>query len=355
MATYKDAGVDIHAGDEAVDRMTQFVRNTWSPRVLHYSHGGYAGLFQLDYPRGLLRREYKNPILVACTDGVGTKLDIAIRMGIATTIGQDLVAMCVNDLICQGAEPLFFLDYIACGKLDPKQIADIVKGIAAACRQCGCAILGGETAEMPGFYPSGKYDVAGFAVGVVEKSQMVLGKRVREGDEVIGLASSGVHSNGYSLVRKIVLGSSPRGKGRLGKRPAGFRRTLGEELLEPTRLYVKPVLSLLQAYKKKHVIHAIAHITGSGLPGNIPRVIPPNLDVVLDRRSWPLPPIFDYLQTSGKVSDEEMFDVFNMGIGLVLVVSRHFVDSVLEQLARLRYPAYRIGKVVRGSNRVIIR
>jgi phosphoribosylformylglycinamidine cyclo-ligase len=352
MVTYKESGVDIRAGDEAVERIGRHVRSTWTPRVLGKSHGGFAGLFQLDYPKGILRREYKNPVLVGCTDGVGTKLEVAFRMGVADTIGRDLVAMCVNDLVVQGAEPLFFLDYIAVGSLDPPQIEEILKGIAAGCREARCAILGGETAEMPGFYRPGNYELAGFAVGVVEKSRLILGDRVREGDEVIGLASSGIHSNGYSLVRKIFFQSR---RWKLRERAAGLRRTLGEELLEPTRIYVRPILEILQRYKKKQVVHALAHITGSGLPGNIPRVIPKHLDVVLQKGDWPIQRIFRLIQEVGRIAEEEMFQVFNMGIGMVMVVSPAYTDSILKQLAELKFPAWRIGRVLRGKNRVLIR
>ncbi len=352
MVTYKEAGVDLQAAEEVVDRIGRYVRRTWTPRVMNTSHGGFAGLFQLDYPRGILRREYKNPILVGCTDGVGTKLEVAFRMGVADTIGIDLVAMCVNDLIVQGAEPLFFLDYIAVGKKEPIQIELIMKGVAAGCREAGCSILGGETAEMPGFYPAGHYELAGFAVGVVEKSRLILGRRVAAGNDVLGLASSGIHSNGYSLVRKIFFSGRRR---RLDEKMEGLRRTLGEELLEPTRIYVRPVLSILQRYRKKHVVHALAHITGGGMPGNIPRVIPRNLDVVIELGDWPIPPIFRLIQRMGQVPEEEMFRVFNMGIGMVMVVSPHFTDSILKQLADLRCPAWRIGRVVKGKNRVLIR
>jgi len=348
MATYRESGVDIVAGDRAVDLMAKHVRSTYTPQVLTYSHGGFAGLFQLDYPGGVLRRNYKNPVIVACTDGVGTKLDVAVRAGVADTIGIDLVAMCVNDLVVQGAEPLFFLDYIAVGKMDPRLIAEIVKGIAAGCREAGCAILGGETAEMPGFYRNGHYDVAGFAVGVVEKSRLIIGKQVRAGDQVIGLLSSGVHSNGYSLVRRIFLG----GKWNLKAVVPALGEPLGDALLRPTRIYVKPVLSVLRSYRRKKVIHAMAHITGGGLPGNVPRVLPRSVDAVLHTNRWEPPPIFGLIQEAGKVPDPEMYRVFNMGIGYVMVVARHFAESVLEQLQALRVPARRIGEIVRGSGQV---
>ncbi len=351
MVSYKDAGVDIDAGDNAVRLITNHVRSTYTPQVLNGSHGGFAGLFQLDYPKGLLRRDLKDPVLVACTDGVGTKLEIAFRTGRADTVGVDLVAMCVNDLIVQGAEPLFFLDYVAVGKLKPQTVADIVKGIAAGCRESGCALLGGETAEMPGFYPNGHYDLAGFAVGVAEKSRLILGDAVAPGDQIIGLASSGVHSNGYSLVRRVISLS----RAKLHSRPRGLETTLGEALLEPTRIYVQPIRRLLALYRRKRVIHAMAHITGGGLVGNVPRVLPGSVNAVIRKGSWEVPPLFDWLQTKGAISDREMFRVFNMGIGMVLVVSRFFCDSILQHLRDLRVPAAHIGEITRGTGKVVLR
>jgi phosphoribosylformylglycinamidine cyclo-ligase len=352
MVTYRESGVDLRRGDEAVERMARYVRSTYTPRVLPASHGAFAGLFQLDYPRGgILRKNYRNPVLVASTDGVGTKLEIAFRTGIADTIGIDLVAMCVNDVVVQGAEPLLFLDYIAVGKLEPGQVASIVKGIAAGCREAGCALLGGETAEMPGFYPDGHYELAGFVVGVAERSRLILGREVRPGDQIIGLLSSGIHSNGYSLVRKIFLD----GSWDLTQKPLGLDAPLGEALLRPTRIYVRPILSLLAAYRRKKVVHALAHITGSGLPGNIPRVLPPGTRAVLWRDRWETPAILRLVQQAGKVPEREMFRVFNMGIGMVIVVSRHFCDSVLARLQALRVPAAHIGEIVRGKGDVKIR
>ena len=351
MVTYKDAGVDIHAGDRAVDKMARYVRSTYSPQVLRDSHGGFAGLFQLDYPRGLLRREYKNPILVGCTDGVGTKLDVAYRTGTADTVGIDLVAMCVNDLIVQGAEPLFFLDYIAVGKMNPDQVASIVKGIATGCRESGCAILGGETAEMPGFYPAGHYELAGFSVGVVEKTRIVNGSQVKPGDHILGVASSGLHSNGYSLVRRVFFGKGGR-RWRLDRKVDELGCSLGEELLRPTRIYVKPVMSILRRYRQTRVVHAMAHITGGGLIGNIPRVLPANCDAVLKKGSWDVPPIFSLLKKEARVPQREMMRVFNMGVGLVMVVSPHFSRSILQQLRKLNCDAWPIGKIARGKGKV---
>ena len=354
MVTYKDSGVDIDKGDEAVERMSQYVRSTHTPRVLPGSHGAFAGLFRLDYPRGILRRDYKDPILVAATDGVGTKLEIAYRVGKADTVGIDLVAMCVNDLIVQGAEPLFFLDYVAVGKLDPKQVATVVKGIAEGCCQAGCALLGGETAEMPGFYPVGHYELAGFSVGVVERSRLIVGADVAPGDQIIGLHSNGIHSNGYSLVRKLFL----QKKWKLDATPPGFDAPLGDVLLRPTQIYVKSILTLLRAYKRKRVVHAMAHITGGGLPGNLPRVLGPNgLRAVIWRNSWPVPPIFRLIKKEGRVPPKDMLRTFNMGIGMVCVVSRHFCGSILSRLEAMGVPASHIGEIVgtRGPSQVEFR
>ncbi len=347
MATYKDSGVDIEAGDLAVERMSHYVKSTHSPKVLSNSHGGFAGMFLLDYPKGILRREYKNPVLMACTDGVGTKLEVAIRLGISDTVGIDLVGMCVNDLIVQGAEPLFFLDYIAVGKLDPEQVAGIVKGIAKGCRECECSILGGETAEMPGFYPPGHYDIAGFSVGVAERSRIIDGRSVQPKDVIIGVASSGLHSNGYSLARKVFLkGRKPK----LDKFDDRLGCTLGEELLRPTRLYAKPVLNILRRYRHKRPIRAMAHITGGGLVGNVPRVLPKGLDAVIRKGAWEIPPIFELLKKQGKVPEAEMYKVFNMGIGLAVVVSPHFANSIIHQFNQMGFPSWRIGEVVKGTN-----
>ena len=354
MVTYKDSGVDIDAGNAAVERIASHVQSTYTEQVLTGSHGGFAGLFRLDYPPGILERDYKDPVLVACTDGVGTKLEVAYRMGVPDTIGIDLVAMCVNDLIVQGARPLFFLDYIAVGKMEPDTISGLLKGIAEGCRQSGCAILGGETAEMPGFYPNGHYELAGFSVGVAERKRLILGDRVEAGDKVIGLFSSGFHSNGYSLVRKVFLGKRA-GARSLERVLPGCDLPLGETLLEPTRIYVKPVLSVLDAYRQKRPVHAISHITGGGLIENIPRCLPESLDVVIRRKAWKPPAIFGHLADRGKVPRAEMYRVFNMGIGMVLVVSRHFAGSVLRQLEDEGEPAVEIGEVIKGKGRVKFR
>jgi phosphoribosylformylglycinamidine cyclo-ligase len=352
MVTYKDSGVSLVAADAAVRQMGRYVESTYGPNVLKESHGGFAGMYRLDFPSGILRRGYEDPVLVACTDGVGTKLDIAFRTGISDTIGIDLVAMCVNDLIVQGAEPLFFLDYIAVGELRPQLVASVIKGIAAGCRECGCAILGGETAEMPGFYGAGQYELAGFAVGVAERKRLITGKNVRPGDRIIGLASSGIHSNGYSLVRKVFFGSGKANKRQLDEKLEGCELPLGRQLLVPTRIYVRPILSLLRKYRHKRPIKALAHITGSGLPGNVPRVLPPGVDAVLHKKSWEVPPIFRHIQRIGKVPEAEMFRVFNMGIGMIMVVSPHFVDAALEHLEEAGCPGRVVGEIVEGRGRV---
>ena len=349
--TYSDAGVNIDANDQMVERISDHVKRTHGPRVIHL-HNAFAGLFRLDYDEKLFKKNYRNPVLVACTDGVGTKIKIATQLQRFDSVGIDLVAMSVNDMLVQGAEPLFFLDYIAVNQLAPEQIAQFVKGISDGCTLAECALLGGETAEMPDLYTTGEFDLAGFAVGVVEKDRLVTGDRAEPGDLVIGLASSGLHSNGYSLVRKICFDTcnlDPTAHvDQLGE-------TLGDALLRPTRIYVKAIVNLLAKYKVKKVVKAMAHITGGGLVGNIPRVIGPKLDVVLQRNKWPVPPIFPFLQKMGPVDEDEMFRVFNMGIGYVLVVAPDFAKSVMAHLTKLGETPYLIGKVKPGKQRVIIK
>lgn len=333
--TYAAAGVDITAGNEAVEMMKTHVRRTLRPEVLT-ELGGFGGLFALDTAK------YREPVLVSGTDGVGTKLKVAMLLNKHDTIGIDAVAMCVNDILVQGAEPLFFLDYLAVGKLEPKQVADIVKGIAEGCVQAGCALIGGETAEMPGFYPPGEYDVAGFAVGVADRAKIIDGTTITPGDKVLGLASSGLHSNGYSLARKAFLEAA-------GRKPEEFipelGRTLGEELLQPTRIYVKTVLPLLGKYQ----IKGLAHITGGGLTENIPRVLPSGCKVVIQRGSWPVKPVFHLLQAAGRIDDAEMLRTFNMGVGMVLIVPADEAEAVLAELAAWGEQAWEIGVVGSGE------
>ena len=325
--SYRSAGVDIDAGDALVEAIKPFARRTMRPEVLA-GIGGFGALFEIS-------KKYREPVLVSGTDGVGTKLKLAFRLDRHDTVGIDLVAMSVNDILVQGAEPLFFLDYFACGKLDVARASDVVKGIARGCEQAGCALIGGETAEMPGMYPDGEYDLAGFAVGVVEKSAIIDGRSIRPGDAVIGLASSGAHSNGYSLVRKILE------RAQIDMTADFHGRPFADVLIEPTRIYVKPLLALMRALPVK----GLAHITGGGLVENVPRVLPDDVAAVLDARAWPRPPLFDWLQREGRVADDEMHRVFNCGIGMVLVVAAGDADAALAQLRAAGEGAYRIGVI----------
>jgi phosphoribosylformylglycinamidine cyclo-ligase len=349
--TYAQSGVDIDAGDRMVDMIERHTRRTFGPRVLG-KFGGFAGCFRLDFNEKLFARNYRNPVLVGCTDGVGTKVKLAAELKIFDTVGIDLVAMSVNDLIVQGAEPLFFLDYLAVNKLVPEVCADMVKGVAEGCVQSGCALLGGETAEMPDVYHDNDFDMAGFAVGVVELKRIIDGSAAEAGDVLLGLASSGIHSNGYSLVRAVVR------ERRLDLHkiypeldPA---QPLGKVLLTPTRIYAKPIISVLHHYKVKQVITAMSHITGSGLPGNVPRTLGTNLNAKLNKKAWTVPPVFEFLQRHGQIAEEEMFNVFNMGIGYVIAVKPAFADSVQEQLQKLGQSVCVLGKLTRGTGRVVI-
>lgn len=350
--SYEQSGVSIDANDRMVERISRSVASTHGPRVINM-HNAFAGLFRLDYDEKLFKRNYRSPVLVACTDGVGTKIIIAQQMGRYDTVGIDLVAMSVNDMIVQGAEPLFFLDYLAVNHLDPEQIAQMVESIATGCRWADCALIGGETAEMPDLYGNDEYDMAGFAVGVVERDRIITGSNVQKGDVILGLASSGIHSNGYSLVRNICF---KKHKLKVSdKIPELDNRVLGDVLLVPTRIYVKPIVKLLHGYKVKQVVHAMAHITGGGLVGNIPRVLPDNCNAVLKTKSWSVPQIFTYLQQQGPVEDDEMYRVFNMGIGYVLVIAPDFADSIQKKLARYGEQVYKIGTITAGSGKVILK
>lgn len=325
---YKQAGVNIEAGYEAVERMKKHVQKTARAGVLG-SLGGFGGMFDLS------ALQLKEPVLVSGTDGVGTKLMIAFWMDQHDTIGIDAVAMCVNDIVVQGAEPLFFLDYIACGKAQPGKIEAIVKGIADGCEQAGCALIGGETAEMPGLYSENEYDLAGFTVGACEKSQLITGETIQEGDVLIGLASSGIHSNGYSLVRKVFNDWS------LLDFVDELGCTLGEELLKPTKIYVKPILSAL----KKFQLKGMAHITGGGFIENIPRMLPDGLGAELNEKSWEIPPIFKLISSHGQIDYQEMYNIFNMGIGMVIAVNREDAADVLEHFRQSGETASEIGVV----------
>jgi phosphoribosylformylglycinamidine cyclo-ligase len=332
--TYKDAGVDIDAGDLFVQKIKPYVKSTFRPEVLT-DIGGFGGLFAL--------KKYKDPVLVSGTDGVGTKLKIAFLTNRHDTVGIDLVAMCVNDIVVQGAEPLFFLDYFATGRLKPQEHSDIVKGIAAGCKQSGCALIGGETAEMPSFYEENEYDLAGFAVGVVEKKKIIDGSKIKPGDKLIGLASSGLHSNGYSLVRKALFEASGYGVNdvlsELGSKP------LGDVLLTPTRIYAKTALALM----KKFDVRGMAHITGGGITENTPRMLPKGSAALIRKGTWDIPPVFSLIRKKARVDDDEMYRDFNMGIGLVLAVPAKQADAVLKKAKKLGEKAYHIGEVVKGK------
>ncbi len=331
--SYKEAGVDISLANQIVEKIKPLIGKTSIPGVLG-GIGGFGGLFSL------AEQKYKEPVLVSSTDGVGTKLKIAFALNKHDTIGMDLVAMSVNDIITCGAKPLFFLDYISIGKLSEQVVVELIKGVTEGCKMADCALLGGETAEMPGFYAKGEYDLAGFAVGVVEKSQIIDGKKIKEGDAVIGIASNGLHSNGFSLVRKVLFESK---KYKMSDKMPFLEESLGEELLKPTSIYVSPVLHLLEKYK----ILGIAHITGGGIVENIPRILPEGVSVRIDQESWPKPSIFTFLQKEGEISDGEMYRTFNMGIGMVLIVSPSDASKVMDELKMARYDSYLIGKVIK--------
>lgn len=332
MVSYKDAGVDIEAGNEAVEKMKPAVAGTWRPGVMG-NLGGFGGLFSLDL------KKYPNPVLVSGTDGVGTKLRLAFQMDRHDTIGQDAVAMCVNDILVQGAEPLFFLDYLAVGKLAPAKVASIVAGVAEGCKQAGCALIGGETAEMPGFYPEDEYDIAGFAVGVVNQDKLIDGSGIRAGDILLGLKSSGFHSNGYSLVRKIFEPYS------LDTIFPELGQPLGEVLLTPTRIYVKAILKALASVQ----IPGMVHITGGGLTENIPRILPAGLGVEIDTQSWDVPPVFQLLQRIGRIDPAEMRRTFNNGIGFIAIAHPEDEKTMTEILTAENEDVCVIGKVVPGQ------
>lgn len=350
--TYADSGVDINANDVMVDKIQSNVKSTFGPRVIDMP-GGFAGMFRLDYDEKLFKKNYKNPVLVACTDGVGTKVKLAQMANRFDTVGIDLVAMSVNDMLVQGAEPLFFLDYLAVDKLDPARIAEMVEGVAEGCRQSDCALIGGETAEMPDLYGKGDFDMAGFAVGVVEKDRIIDGSKVERGDIVLGLRSNGLHSNGFSLARSICFKQL---KLKMSDKVDGLAaETLGDELLKPTRIYVKSIVKLLSSYKRKQVVHAMAHITGGGLVGNLPRVLPKDCDAIINSKEWPKHDIFEFLQKAGPVREEEMYRVFNMGIGYVVVVARDFAGSIIEKLEKMGEKVYELGKITAGTGKVILK
>jgi phosphoribosylformylglycinamidine cyclo-ligase len=336
--TYKKAGVDIDEGDRFVDLITPLVRKTFRREVMA-DIGSFGALFKVD------TKKYRNPVLVSGTDGVGTKLKVAFMADKHDTVGIDLVAMCVNDILTSGAEPLFFLDYFATGKLKPEKAAAVVKGITAGCIEAGCSLIGGETAEMPGFYGKGEYDLSGFAVGVVDRDKVIDGSMIKPGDALIGIASNGLHSNGYSLVRKVFF---DRRKMKPGKYVPEVGRSLGEELLRPTTIYVKAV----NALKKRVDIKGLAHITGGGIPGNLPRVFPRGIAAVVEEKAWPEQAIFPLIEKLGRVPHEDMRRTFNMGVGMIIVVEEKKQKKTIDILVKSGYHAYPIGSIEKGSEGV---
>lgn len=346
--TYKDAGVDLDVYADSMSRLPRLMRRTFSPRVLR-NEGGFAGLFRLDFAGRLFARNYAEPVLVSGTDGVGTKLKIAQQTGRHGTVGIDLVAMCVNDVLCTGAEPLFFLDYVAMGRDDPARLEGIVSGVSDGCVAADMALLGGETAIMPDLYGEQDYDLAGFAVGVVERRKLIDGKAIADGDVVLGIASSGLHSNGFSLVRKVIEAA---GVGWDETPPEFGGGTVADACLTPTRIYTDAVRAVQSHYRVKQVLHGIAHVTGGGIRENLDRILPPGLDVEIDPAGWETPPIFRWLQRLGGIDTAEMRRVFNLGIGMALVVSPFYASSVAARVTESGVPCFPIGTVVAGSGKV---
>lgn len=348
--TYADTGVDIEAGDQLVGLIQTMMKRTHGPRVLG-EHGGFAGMFRLDFNERIFKRNFKDPVLVACTDGVGTKVKLASELGRYDTVGIDCVAMNVNDMIVQGAEPLIFLDYLGLHTQNPKTTAQIISGVAKGCEISNCALIGGECAEMPDIYQEGDFDIAGFAVGVVELDRAIDPSRVEAGDVIIGLPSSGVHSNGFTLARAAVADLDLHGV----FPELDSTRTLGEVLLDPTRIYVEPIVKLLRQYKVKKVVSGMAHITGGGIAGNLHRSICDKVDATVHLDRWSVPRIFSFLQQHGSIETEEMFRVFNMGIGYILIVRPSFADSITTHLKQLGELPIVLGEITRGSGHVHLR
>lgn len=346
--TYKSAGVDLELYDEAMRRLPSLMQRTFTPRVLPVADA-FAGLMRLNHSTRPGQSSYNDPVLVSGTDGVGTKLKVAQLVGKFDTVGIDLVAMSVNDVLCLGAEPLLFLDYLAMGKDNPDLIASLVKGVSDGCVECGASLLGGETAIMPDIYHEGDFDMAGFCVGVAERSRLIDGKAIRPGDVVIGLPSNGFHSNGYSLIRKVVFGMA---KLTADQHVPELGTTVGEALLRPTKLYPKLILNILKSYRVKVAISGLAHITGGGLKDNIARLLPDGCRLAIDRNSWPIPPLFTWLQKLGGIERDEMFHVFNMGIGFTLIVRPRFVDSIRQQLTRAGTENWIVGEIKAGPTGV---
>ncbi|MCE5194008.1 MAG: phosphoribosylformylglycinamidine cyclo-ligase [Nitrospiraceae bacterium] len=336
--TYKKAGVDIDEGDRFISLISSKVKRTFRPEVMT-DIGSFNALFKVDL------KKFKHPVLVSGTDGVGTKLKIAFMMDIHNSVGIDLVAMCVNDILTSGAEPLFFLDYFASGKLYPEKAAEVIEGIVEGCKQAGCALIGGETAEMPGFYPDGEYDLSGFAVGAVDKTKIINGSKIKKGDAIIGIASSGIHSNGYSLVRKIFFDVK---KMDINSYIDELGMTLGEEILKPTRIYVKA----FNAIRNKITVKGMAHITGGGITGNLPRIFPKGVSAVIKQGSWNIPPIFNLIKDIGGVPEDDMRKTFNLGVGYIIIVSSDEADKTLGLLSKTGYNAFSIGNIEKGGRGV---
>jgi phosphoribosylformylglycinamidine cyclo-ligase len=339
--TYQDAGVDLELYEDAMARLPRLMHRTFSPRVIKLD-GGFAGLYRLDFASRLFARRYQDPVLVSCTDGVGTKLKVAQKCNRHNTVGIDLVAMSVNDALCCGAEPLFFLDYVAMWRDVPPLLEEIVRGISDGCLQADCSLLGGETAIMPDLYREGDYDLAGFCVGVVERKHVIDGKSIAAGDVLLGVASSGLHSNGYSLVRKVVFDIA---KLQVEDYVEELGQTVGDALLTPTRIYAQAVRKVLSHYKVKSVVHGLAHITGGGLRDNLERILPAAVRAEIDPGSWPVPPVFPWLQRLGGIDDDEMARVFNMGLGLVVVVNPFYAERIQRTLEDAGLPSWRIGRI----------
>ena len=349
--TYKDAGVDLDVYQESMSRLPKLMQRTFSPRVMRLD-GGFAGLFKVDFKNGLFSRGYQNPILVSGTDGVGTKLKVASLTDRHDNVGIDLVAMCVNDVICCGAEPLFFLDYVAMSHDDPERLEQIVSGISDGCVDADCALLAGETAIMPDLYAKGEYDLAGFCVGIVEEDDLIDGSKITTEDVILGVESVGLHSNGYSLARKVIFDIAGLS---IEDHIEELDQTVGEVLLTPTKIYARPLRRILQHYTVKNVVHGIAHITGGGLQENLERILPEKVSAVIEGGSWNVPPVFPWLQKLGEIEDSEMQRVFNCGLGMALVVSGYYADSICKSLERDGLKCTQIGHIQEGPKGVVIR
>ncbi len=347
--TYKDSGVDLELYEQAMQRLPKLMHRTFTPRVIR-NDGGFAGIYALDFAQRLFARNYKRPLLVSGTDGVGTKLKVAIQAGRHTTIGVDLVAMCVNDVLCTGAEPLFFLDYIAMGRDNPPMLEEIVRGVSDGCIDAECSLIGGETAIMPDHYREGDYELAGFCVGVVDEKNLISGRSIQPGDVVLGINSSGIHSNGYSLARKVIF---EIGKYSIDSFVPELNQTVADALLEPTLIYSALTRSILAHYKIKNVIHGLAHVTGGGLLENTERILPPTVDLVFERGSWQILPVFDWIAKLGQVEQTEMEHVFNMGIGFVVIASPYYASHIQSMIKQLGYQCWTIGEARPGTGKSV--